>query len=116
MAYKEYYTSSNTNSNSDHSKKTRRSPYASHRSCFDPFVPKEELTENQQAILDGTHPGPRKVDVIKTINKLECYGRYDDATMVYDRYGYYFYEIYEGDPTVEKALQILFDLTPDDLK
>jgi len=56
------------------------------------------------------------VDVIKTINKLEYYDRYDDAAKVYDLYGYMFHEVHEGDPSPEEAAAILDSLTPDDLK
>ena len=93
-----------------------RALYKSHRSCFEPNIPNRELTERQQAIYDGVFPDPTKRDIVVLIKKFEYYGRYDDVEKIYDMYGYFFHEIHEGDPSLEEAIAILDELTPDDLK
>lgn len=74
------------------------------------------LTEKQQALYDGTNPHPRKRDVVELIQKFEHFEMFDDASKMYDMYGYMFHEVHEGDPTPEEAVAILDALTPDDLK
>ena len=93
-----------------------RALHSSHRSCFEPFVPKEELTELQQQIYDGVLSNPRKVDVIKTINKLKYYNRLEEVEKVYSLYGCMFHEIYEMDLTHKESIGILKSLTPEELK
>ena len=89
---------------------------SSHRSCFGPEPMNPVLTEKQNAILNGTAENPRKTHVVRLINKLEYFERFDDAVKVYDLYGYMFHEIHEGDLSSEEAANILDALTPGDLK
>lgn len=88
----------------------------SHRSCFVQFVPAEKLTEKQQLLLEGRHPSPRKNQVTVLLQKLRYYNRLEEAELVFERYKHFYREVGDDDPTLEEALMILRDLTPDELK
>ena len=93
-----------------------RALLASHRSCFEPFVPAKELTEKQQRILDGEDTNPRKGQVTVLLRKLRHYGRIDEANELFKRYEYMYREVHKGDLSVDEASKILCELTPEELK
>ena len=88
----------------------------SHRSCFVQFVPAEELTEKQQLLLEGKHPSPRKNQVTVLLQKMRHYNRLEEAELVFEQYKHFYHEVNDDDLALEKALNILRDLTPDELK
>lgn len=93
-----------------------RALYSSHRSCFEPYVLSEKLTEKQQRILDGKDVSPRKGLVTVLLRKLRHYGRIDEANELFKRYEYMYREVHKGDLSVDEESKILCELTPDELK
>lgn len=116
MGYHKFVTNCRNPHKSMRRDTSARALHSSHRSCFEPLLPREELTERQQMLLEGTHPNPNKAEVGRLLRKFEYYERFDDLKKIYDMYGYLYHEIYEGDPTPKEALEMLAALTPDDLK
>jgi len=90
----------------------------SHRSCFTDKKQYEGMpfTERQQRIIAGEVTTTHKREIVVIMKKAESLEQHEIVEKVYDMYGRFFHEIYEGDPTPEEAAAILDALTPDDLK
>ena len=116
MSYKKYVTNCRNPHVGMRRNTSARALHSSHRSCFDPFVPPEKLTDNQQLLLEGRHPHPRRNQVTALLRKLKHYGRLEEAERVFEQYKYFYQEVHKGDPSPVEAVSILEGLTPSDLK
>ena len=94
--------------------------YGSHRSCFSDRKEYEGIpfTDRQKRIIAGTETDSKvtKRDIVVIMRKAESLERHDIAERVYDKYGYFFHENHEGDPSLEEAVLILRELTPSNLR